>query len=91
MFLPCNRCFDWSGCVQWINFFFKFIRAIFTFQGHNGLAARALFELMTDGPPIVAVLGPTLSPELTVVGQITPVYDVLHVSGELWVGSGSTK
>ena len=38
---------------------------------------------MTDEPPIVAVLGPTLSSELTVVGQITPVYNVLHVSCDL--------
>ena len=50
-------------------------------QGNNGLAAKKLFELMTEGPPIVAVLGPTLSYELTVVGQITPFYDVLQVSG----------
>ena len=39
-----------------------------------------MFELMTEGPPVVAVLGPTLSPELTVVGQIGPFYDVLQVS-----------
>lgn len=38
-----------------------------------------MFELMTEGPPIVAVIGPTLSAELTVVGQITPYYDVVQV------------
>ena len=38
-----------------------------------------MFELMTDGPPVVAVIGPTLSPELTVVGQITPFYNVVQV------------
>ena len=35
---------------------------------------------MTESSPIVAVLGPTLSYELTVVGQITPFYNVLQVS-----------
>ena len=50
------------------------------FQGKGGLAARRMFELMTEGPPIVAVLGPTLSNEMTVVGQITPFYDVLQVN-----------
>ena len=49
------------------------------FQGKNGLAAQRMFELMTEGPPVVAVLGPTLSDELTVVGQISPFYDVLQV------------
>ena len=38
-----------------------------------------MFELMTEGPPVVAVLGPSLSSELTVVGQIGPFYDVLQV------------
>lgn len=38
-----------------------------------------MFELMAEGPPIVAVIGPTLSAELTVVGQITPYYDVVQV------------
>ena len=48
-------------------------------QGKSGLAARRMFELMTDGPPVVAVLGPSLSAELTVVGQIGPFYNVLQV------------
>ena len=52
-------------------------------QGNNGLAAKRLFELMTEGPPIAAVLGPTLSYELTVVGQITPFYNVLQVSNRM--------
>ena len=38
-----------------------------------------MFELMTAGPPIVAVIGPTLSTEMTVVGQIGPFYDVVQV------------
>ena len=38
-----------------------------------------MFELMTDERPVVCVLGPTISPEMTVVGQITPYYDVLQV------------
>ena len=50
------------------------------FQGKNGLAARRMVEMMTEGPPLVAVLGPSLSPELTVVGQISPFYDIVHVS-----------
>ena len=50
------------------------------FQGLSGRAARRLFELMSEEPPVVAVLGPSLSRELTVVGQITPEYNTLHVS-----------
>ena len=38
-----------------------------------------MVELMTEGPPIVGILGPTLSQELTVVGQIVPFYDVVQV------------
>ena len=34
---------------------------------------------MTDDLPIVAVIGPSLSSEMLVVGQISPIYDVLHV------------
>ena len=34
---------------------------------------------MTEGPPLVAVLGPSLSSEMTVVGQLGPVYNVLQV------------
>ena len=48
-------------------------------QGKSGLAARRLFEIMTQGPPIVALIGPSLSSEMTVVGQIGPFYDVLQV------------
>ena len=38
-----------------------------------------MVELMTEGPPVVGILGPTLSQELTVVGQIVPFYDVVQV------------
>ena len=55
------------------------LNLFYLFQGKSGLAAQRMFELMTDGPPVVAVIGPTLSPELTVVGQITPFYNVVQV------------
>ena len=50
------------------------------FQGHSGLAARRMFELMNEGLPIVAILGPSLSHELTITGQIAPFYDVIEVT-----------
>ena len=50
------------------------------FQGKTGLAARQMFSLMTEGPPVVAVIGPSLSSEMTMIGQIGPVYDVLQVN-----------
>ena len=53
--------------------------ASFLFQGLPGLAAKCMFELMTGGPPIVALIGPTLSIELTVTGQIAPFYSVTKV------------
>ena len=53
--------------------------ASFLLQGLPGLAAKCMFELMTEGPPIVALIGPTLSIELTVTGQIAPFYSVTKV------------
>ena len=53
--------------------------ASFLLQGLPGLAAKYMFELMTEGPPIVALIGPTLSIELTVTGQIAPFYSVTKV------------
>ena len=70
----------------------KYNYLVFVLQGHSGLAARRLFEVMTEGPPVVALLGPSLSSELTVVGQISPSYNVLHVSTHglmllTWIGN----
>jgi len=49
-------------------------------QGHNGLAAAKLIELLEEDDPVIAVIGPTRSASLTVTGQITPVYNTIHVS-----------
>ena len=66
--------------MRWIN---KVIAVLkydsFFFQGLPGLAAKCMFELMTEGPPIVALIGPTFSIELTVTGQIAPFYSVTKV------------
>ena len=34
---------------------------------------------MLENPPVVGVIGPSLSSEMTMVGQIGPFYDVLQV------------
>ena len=60
-------------------FITRYSSFVISLQGKSGLATRRMVELMTDGTPKVAVLGPTLSAQLTVVGQVTPFYNVLQV------------
>lgn len=49
-------------------------------KGHNGLAAAQLIELLEEGEPKIAVIGPTISGSLTITGQIVPVYNTMEVT-----------
>ncbi|XP_053381960.1 gamma-aminobutyric acid type B receptor subunit 1-like [Mercenaria mercenaria] len=59
---------------------YEFEMVIKDTQGKAGLAARQLTEMLTEGPPKVAIIGPTLSDSLTVTGQIVPFYNVIELS-----------
>ncbi|XP_052799303.1 gamma-aminobutyric acid type B receptor subunit 2-like [Mya arenaria] len=49
-------------------------------EGKAGLAAKQMINLIEEGPPKVAIMGPSLSDELTVTGQIAPFYNVMEIS-----------
>ncbi|WAR02880.1 GABR2-like protein [Mya arenaria] len=49
-------------------------------EGKAGLAAKQMINLIEEGPPKVAIMGPSLSDELTVTGQIAPFYNISYVA-----------
>ncbi|KAJ8299112.1 hypothetical protein KUTeg_023172, partial [Tegillarca granosa] len=45
-----------------------------------GLSAKKLMEFTTELPPKIAIIGPAMSAEVSVVGQITPVFNLIEMN-----------
>lgn len=53
----------------------------------SGIAGAEMVKLLENGPPKVAVLGPTLSESTLLTGQIAAAYNVLQVIKPLAVSA----
>ena len=49
-------------------------------QGDNGLGATKMVHMLTEGPPKVAIIGPTVSDGVIITGQISPVFHTVQVN-----------
>lgn len=52
---------------------------VFVRQFKSGLGAKLMMDLLTQGPPKVAVYGPGQTDVLAVTGMIAPYYKVVEV------------
>ena len=55
-------------------------KVFISFQGEPGYAAVQMVNLLEEGEPIIAVIGPTSSYSVTMTGQIAPFYNVIEVT-----------
>lgn len=85
--LSINQNCGLNGLQLSVNILKQCLLRFINLQGKSGIAAKELVHMVKDGLPKVAIVGPFTSVSMALIGQMTPVFNLLQVYPILTLGN----